>query len=133
MSHYVDIETEIQNQGALIRALERLGFKNKIEIHSIPQNLYGYQEDLRKQKANIIIRRKYVGINANDIGFEKTSNGRFIAHISEFDHNKYGESWQKKLFAYYGVEAAKIECEKMNYTYTETIDKKERPCLKIMI
>jgi len=133
MSHYVDVETEIQNQSALVRALERLGFKDKIEIHSIPQNLYGYQGDLRKQKANVIIRKKHVGRAANDIGFEKTSNGRFIAHISEFDHNKYGQSWQRKLFTYYGVEAAKIECEKMSYTYTETVDEKERPRLKIMI
>lgn len=133
MSHYVDIETEIQNQEALVRALERLGFKNKIEIHTTSQNLYGYQGDLRKQKANVIIRKKYVGRAANDIGFEKTSEGRFIAHISEYDHGKYGEKWQKKLFTYYGVEAAKIECEKMNYSYTETIDEKERPRLKIMI
>lgn len=133
MSHYVDIETEITDQKALVRALERLGFENKIEIHSSTRNLYGYRGDLRDQKANIIIRKKYVGTAANDIGFEKLSNGKYKAHISEYDHNKYGEKWQNKLFTLYNVEKSKMECEKYNLKYTEDVDEKERPRLRIIV
>lgn len=140
MSHYLDIETEINHQGALVRALERLGFKDKIEVHEKAQNLYGYQGDIRKDKAHVIIRRKYVGSAANDIGFEKTDTGKYRAHISEFDqgkgsysHNKgnYGDEWQKKLFTYYGVERAKIEFEKKRMKYTEELDEQNRIRLRV--
>jgi major membrane immunogen (membrane-anchored lipoprotein) len=133
MSHYVDIETEITDQTALVRALERCGFKNKIEIHEKAVNLYGYRGDVREQKANVIIRRKYVGTAANDIGFEKLNDGTYKAHISEYDHNQYNKKWQKKLLTLCNVEKAKIECEKYNLQYTEDVDEKQRPRLRVIV
>lgn len=142
MSHFVDIITEIKDKEALIKALERMGFKDKIEVYDVAQNLYGYQNDLRKQKAHVIIRKRYIGSSSNDIGFEKRSE-RFIAHISDFDQGtgeyagrtdaKYGETWQKKLYTYYGVEKAKIEFKNKDWEYIEDIDEKERPRLRVRI
>ena len=142
MSHYLEIETEINHQGALVRALGRMGFEGKIEVHDSAQNLYGYQGDVRNQKAHVIIRRKYVGNAANDIGFERLENGKYCVHISEFDQGKgfyssakekYGDEWQKKLFTYYGVERAKIEFEKKKMKYTEEIDEQNRIRLRVRI
>ena len=47
-------------------------------------SLYGYQGDRRKETANIVIRRKFVGSASNDLGFQKTDAG-YVAVISEFD------------------------------------------------
>jgi len=142
MSHFVNITTMIKDRHALIRALERMGFKGKIEIHEKPENLYGYQNDVRTEKAQVIIRRKHVGSSSNDIGFEQKANGLFVAHISEFDQGtgsyasrtgRYGKEWQMKLYTWYGVEKAKCEFEKQGMKYYEDVDDQERPRLRVKI
>jgi len=133
LSHFVEITTAIKNEQALIRALERVGFKNKIEVHETAQHLYGYQGDRRSQKAHVILRRKYVGHASNDIGFEKTSEGIYRAHISEFDHNNYGQVWQKNLQKLYAVELSKMEFEKKGWEYEEDVDEKNRPRLRVRL
>jgi hypothetical protein len=143
MSHYVNIVTQIKDLKALIRALGRLGFdQSKIEVYETAKPLIGYQGDSRSQKANVILRRKYVGSSSNDIGFERMSDGRYAAHISEFDQGtgtyashegKYGKTWQGKLNAYYGLEKAKMEYDKKGLKYFEDVDDKERPRLRVKI
>jgi len=142
MSHYVDILTEITDRDALVRALERVGFKGKIEVHETAVPLYGYLGDKRGQKAHVIIRRSFVGSSANDIGFEQAPDGKFKAHISEFEtgtgryaggDSKYGTEWQNKLYTYYGVEKSKCEFEKKKLKYIEDVDEKQRPRLHVFI
>lgn len=142
MSHYVDVLTEIRDTNALVRALGRLGFEGKVETHDKAQNLYGYHGDKRPQKAHVIIRRQFIGSSSNDIGFEKTNEGRFKAHISEFESatgayaggtGKYTQEWQKKLYTYYGVEKAKMTFEKKKISYTEDVDEQERPRLRAFV
>jgi Protein of unknown function (DUF1257) len=141
MSHYVNIVTQIKDQKALIKALGRLGFdKGKIEVYETPQSLCGYQNDVRPEKAHVILRKKFVGSSSNDIGFERQADGRYAAHISEFDQGTgsyaghegvYGKTWQGKLSAYYGVELAKSEYDKKGLKYFEDVDDKEQPRLRI--
>ena len=143
MSHFVNVVTQMKNREALILALIRSGFaENVIEVHDTPQNLYGYQGDVRAQKAHIIVRRRYVGSSSNDIGFENV-NGTFVAHISEFDSGtgsysghsnaRCNQVWQNKLGTYYGIETAKLECKKNRIRYTEDVDEQERPRLRMYI
>lgn len=143
MSHYVGIETQVTDGHALCRALGRMGFSpHQIERFDVGQPLYGYQGDKRKEKAHVIIRKKYVGPSANDIGFEKKDDGHYVAHISEFDQGigeysggtgKYGKKWQENLFTYYGVEAAKMGYESNHVEYTEDEDEEGRPRLRATI
>ena len=113
MSHYSEVQIEIRDGAALVAALERLGFKGKIEIYQEAQPLRGYKGDRREQQAHIIIRRQHVGLAANDIGFERQSDGSYKAWISDFDQsvtgNNYGKDWQGRLKQAYGVEKAKAE------------------------
>ncbi len=60
-----------------------MGYTN-IEVHEEAKNLYGYQGDKRKQKAHIIIRKKYVGSSSNDIGFLK-KDGKYLTIASAYD------------------------------------------------
>jgi hypothetical protein len=133
MSHFVKIKTKIRDRASLIKALEKLGFKDKIESYESAQHLYGYHGDKREQIAHIILRRKYVGSASNDIGFEQLPDGSFIAHISEYDHGRYGEAWQKKLFEFYGVEKAKTEFDNLGLSYVEDVEENDHPRLRVMI
>lgn len=135
MSHYLEIETNVCDQDALVRALGRVGFEGQVEVHETAQALYGYRGDRRKQKAHVIVRREHVGSASNDIGFERMPSGKFKSHISEYDTNSagYDEEWQERLYTYYGVEKAKQEYEVRNIKYTEDVDEKERPRLRAFL
>lgn len=133
MSHYLDITTQVTDKKALVRALERIGFKGHVEVHDKAQSLMGYQGDMRRQKAHVIIRKRYVGTASNDIGFLQNPDGRFVSYISEYDSSKYNAEWQKKLYTYYGVEKAKLEYENLGMQYTEDVDEKNRPRLRVSI
>jgi hypothetical protein len=98
-----------------------LGFKDKVEVHQEGQPLYGYQGDVRAQKAHIIIRREHVGRAANDLGFERQADGRYRVWVSEYDqkYNKYDDSWMGRLKQAYGVEKARAEAKKKGYRVSE--------------
>jgi len=85
MSAYKKIECDIVDKDSLLEALTLLNLS--FQDHEIPQNLYGWKDDQRNEKANIIINRKEVNIYtgaSNDIGF--LWNGeKYEMVISEYD------------------------------------------------
>jgi hypothetical protein len=122
MSAYVEVKTQIKDQEALVEAL--LEMRNKvgrpwtrddIEIHEEAQPLVGYMGKVRRQKANIIIRRKNVGGSANDIGFERTEDGTFVAHISDFDKHFHNEQWRQELNVEYGTKFVEKKAKAKGY------------------
>jgi hypothetical protein len=121
MSHYSEVTIGLTDEGCLLAALSRLGFKGKVEVHKEAQALYGYQGDLRAQKAHVIIRRQHVGPAANDLGFERQPDGRYRVWVSDYDvkYNKYDATWMGRLKQAYGVEKAKAEAKKRGYRVTE--------------
>jgi hypothetical protein len=121
MSHYSEVQIELIDEGFLVAALSRLGFKGKVEVHREAQPLYGYQGDVRAQKANVIIRRQHVGQAANDLGFERQPDGRYRVWVSDYDrkYNKYDDAWLGRLKQAYGVEKAKAEAKKRGYRVSE--------------
>jgi len=121
MSHYSEVAIELTDEGCLVAALGRLGFKGKVEVHREEQPLYGYQGDVRAQKAHIIIRRQHVGPAANDLGFERQADGKYRVWVSDYDvkYNKYDDPWLGRLKQAYGVEKARAEAKKRGYRVTE--------------
>jgi hypothetical protein len=121
MSHYSEVKIEFRDRAALVAALTRLGFAGKVETHQEAKALYGYQGDQREQQAHIIIRRQHVGLAANDIGFQRMSDGTYRAWISEYDkkHNGYNDAWLGRLKQAYGVERARAEARKKGYRVSE--------------
>ena len=121
MSHYSEVQIELIDEGCLVAALARLGFKGKVEVHREPQPLYGYQGDVRAQKAHIIIRQQHVGRAANDLGFERQPDGKYRVWVSDYDrtYNKYDDAWIGKLKQAYGVEKARAEAKKKGYRVSE--------------
>lgn len=129
MSHYLDLETCMTDEKALIKTLSRMGFDESIvEVNDNPVQMQNWKGIPTSQRANVIVRRKYLGSLVNDMGFEKTADGTYKAHIDE--SNKYGEAWRKKLATYYNVEKAKMAYDKRKIKYTESVDEQSRPVLK---
>jgi len=121
MSHYSEVSIELSDEGCLVAALNRLGFKDKVEEHREAQPLYGYQGDARAQMAHVIIRQQHVGRAANDLGFERQADGKYRVWVSEYDrkYNKYDDAWMGKLKQAYGVEKARAEAKKKGYRVSE--------------
>jgi hypothetical protein len=133
MSHFTRVKTQIKNKKCLVKALEDLGFKNSVEVHDTPQNLYGYQNDKREQTAEIILRRKHVGGASNDIGFVLREDGTYEAIISDYDQhnsasrkndltmktNGYGKEWQSLLNQIYAKHVVEDSAQTHGYHVTE--------------
>jgi hypothetical protein len=92
MSAYVPLQTEYNDEECLLAALAAQGYTT-VEVHKEAQHLIGYHGDSRPEKANIIVRRHYIGGASNDIGFVKGENGKYTAIISDFDKGKHNEKW----------------------------------------
>ena len=115
MSHFTTVRTQMKNREALVRALRSLGF-SAVEVHSIPQHLYGYVGDVRPQKAEIIVRRQYISMASNDIGFSRQKDGTFKATISEYDQGiGYNAEWLGRLSQQYAYEILQEHIRSQRY------------------
>ena len=86
MSHYAVIQTEFKYKDCLIAALKEIYGSKAVEVYEKPVNLIGYQGDIRKQKAHIVVRRKYIGPVSNDLGFLKDGETDYYSMIiSDYD------------------------------------------------
>jgi len=118
MSRYCTIETQFTDPDALVDSLMETGkwLRSQIEVHTNPQHLFGYHGDQRSEVAHVIIRRKNVGHNANDIGFVKSEDGNYQAIISEFDSRKHGATWVGELKGNYAYHKVRREMESRGRT-----------------
>jgi len=71
------------------------------QVRKVAKHLYGYMGDRREQVANIIIPKSQVGSASNDVGFQRTSDGKYIMHVSEYDRSSksFREDLLKQLYA----------------------------------
>ena len=96
MSEFVVAKTCIKNKDILIESLVQLGVeRDHIQVHETAANMEGYTGDRRKQTAEIIIPRKYVGSASNDVGWKLQKDGSYSVIVSEFD--KRHNFWRKML------------------------------------
>lgn len=83
MSKYLTFtDIVFKNEALLLEALADLGYRDVERGDALP--LYGYQGDERTERAQLVVRRKHIGVASNDLGFARTSDG-FTPIISEYD------------------------------------------------
>jgi hypothetical protein len=104
MSHFTRVRTKLRDAEALVAALKAVGL-SRVEVNEEPQNLYGYQGDIRPERAEVIVRRRDIGRLSNDIGFARQADGLFEAIISGYDRRRYDEAWLAGLFRSYSYAA----------------------------
>jgi hypothetical protein len=105
MSHYTRVRTKLNDAALLVAALNDVGYPT-VEVHGEPQQLYGYQGDLRPESAEVVVRRNHIGSASNDIGFARQTDGSFEAVISGFDAHRHDQHWLARLTQCYGHAAA---------------------------
>jgi hypothetical protein len=131
MSKYVLLNVEYKDGECLKGALKEVGY-TEIEEHAEAQPLYGYQGDQRAEKANIIIRRKFVGGASNDIGFVKNAKGGYDLVISEFD--KHNQKIMNELNQQYAALKTKKQFKHMGFTVMgQKVDPKGRIKIKVVV
>jgi len=118
MSHFTTIKTQFVDAKHLKQALADLGFKT-VEVHEVARHLYGYEGDVRRQTAEVIIRRKFVGPASNDIGFKRQSDGTFEAIISEFDREEYSKRWLNRLAQRYAYHVIREKLHQQGFAFVE--------------
>lgn len=145
MSEFVQCETKFKDKQALIDALVDMGWKlEQIEVCDKAEHLYGYHDDKRPEKANIIIRRNHVGGSSNDIGFVKEKDGTYRAIISEFDSSSaglharqtggYNQKWLGLVNAKYAERLFTRHAKKKGYDVkrvTKKVDGKDKVVLEL--
>ena len=121
MSKYSRVGTKFLNRIALRRALEEVFGKGHVEDCETPKALIGYHGDTRPEKADLIVRRKYVGSSSNDLGWTwNAATGVFDAIVSEYDAG-HARSRLDKLTQAYAVEVAKMTAEDLGYVVSGVI------------
>lgn len=110
MSHYSQGAVEIKDPESLVLALQELGFTP--EVHLEAQPLYGFQGDLRPERAHIIVRRAEIGSASNDVGFLIGPGGKIEAFISDYDaRGRFTAELMGRLTQLAGVHSLLKKCK----------------------
>lgn len=121
MSAYETQTSVLRDEDCLVKALCENGFtREQIEVHETPQHLIDYHGQKRGQMATVIIRRKFVGGAANDIGFNMTANGTYEVFVSDYDQHKHGPAWTLAVTKSYDEHVLIKQGAVMGYVYLGT-------------
>lgn len=123
-----------KNEKALIAALETKFGEGHVEVHENGAALFGYHGDNRANlqsnnpnyapPCHIIIRRKHVGSAANDIGYRRTEDGKYVAYISDYDSSStFPKKDQKNVLQEYTANVASKQLKSQGYTIKKVKDK----------
>lgn len=136
MSKYKLIQTEYRNFASLKKALADLNipFEEAANPTQPTMEMYGYQNDLRPQRASIVIRRDWLNKNwsqwqlgsrinpgaSNDIGFA-WNGSQFAALVSEYDQDQNGVvAGLQKLQQRYAFHEVNRQARAKGYTVRES-------------
>lgn len=125
MSEYRKSTTNCKDLDCLLDALVEMGYKREnIEVHDVPQQLYDFTgkathyTDRNGDKANVIVRRQFVGGAANDLGFKLNPETKtYDAIISNYDSHKHNKSWLAGLKTNYSEKNLIKTCKKQGFKY----------------
>jgi hypothetical protein len=77
-------------------ALEAVGLR-EVEIHDEPQPLLSWRNQPVGESAEVIVRRRFIGATADDLGFLRRPNGQFEAIVSEILLGRFDLRWFAEL------------------------------------
>lgn len=125
MSHYTQVKTEIRHVTALVNALRAMGYDH-VEVHESAQLLESNWGVNRREVAEVIIRRRYIGPGASDIGFQRQPSGEFVVIVDDIDRSRYcPESWMNRLTARYARDRVLASLEQQGVRMEDVIEREE--------
>lgn len=136
MSHFAEIKVAFdqKQEKELIAALETKFGEGHVEVHPDGGPLHGYQGDNRAKldskdpnyapPCHLIIRRKHVGSMANDVGYRRTEDGKYVAYISQYDSGAtYKKADQNKVAQDYAERVAIKQLKAKSYSVKRVVEK----------
>jgi len=101
MSQFVNEGLKIKDKDVLIEALKKMGIDQCDILVGENIHLRGYRGDLRKDTADIVVKKEaFPSTASNDFGFKKTANGQYNLIISEYDTRANSKFKTKLLQSY---------------------------------
>jgi hypothetical protein len=131
MSAYSTNKTQFKDVALLRLALAEMGFTGEmVEVNDTGKQLFDFQgtathyTEASGDKAHVIIRRRFIGRLANDIGFRRGADGHFEALLSAYDKScGYNEAWLGKLSAAYARNGIIQKAQKQGLRFAGTVKK----------
>lgn len=105
MSAYKKIDCSFKDQETLIDCLKHLGYDPV--IYKEKHNLSGYRNDIREEKAEIIVPKKQISSASNDLGFAYNGESKEYTMIcSDYDSHKGVADKVKQAYALVAIKSA---------------------------
>lgn len=136
MSHFTEIKVNFlqKNEKQLVAALETIFGEGNVEVHDDGASLVGYTGDNRStlSKSNpnyappchLIIRRKHVGGASNDIGYQRTEDGKYVSYISDYDKgSNFSAAKQNKVLQEYTAKVTEKQLKSQGYAMKREVQK----------
>jgi hypothetical protein len=78
VSHFTRVKTEFKDADILMKALEDIGYKGKVERHENPVSLAGWGDGrgVDTRYGEIVIRKRHLRPAYSDLGFERKRDGK---------------------------------------------------------
>jgi len=121
MSAYKSISCSFKDQKTLVECLKNIGY-NPV-VYKEKHNLRGYIDDIREQKAEIIVPKSDISMASNDLGFafnEDTSEYEMLC--SDYDIHRGVADKVKQSYALVAIKSA-LKKNKFNITLETTKNK----------
>lgn len=121
MSKYLTFpDLAFTDRRLLLAALADLGYSEVEEEEALP--LYGYQGDRRSETAELVIRRRHLGVASNDLGFARTPQG-YMPIVSDFDQRTLqGGQFLVKLRTAYSEQVVAEVTRRLHGTARRTVE-----------
>ena len=121
MSAYKQIKCSFSDREILILCLKEIGYEPV--IYKEKKQLMGYQDDVREEKAEIIIPRNQISSSSNDIGFAcNPENKEYVMLCLEYDLHK---GFADKIKQSYAVVSIKTALKRNKFTIGEETKNKQ--------
>ncbi len=134
MSHYTKCKTKISDQQALLKALASAFGWTNVEVHKTPQSLFGYQGDIRPERAEVIVRRQNISAASNDLGFQLAPDGTYQAIISEYDQGILGPDFLRTLSQTYSENIVRQELvQNQDFEVVERSENKQTKEIRLVL
>jgi hypothetical protein len=105
MSAYKSLSCSFKDFDTLIDALKELQYEPV--VYKEKQNLRGYTNDLREDKAEIIVPKNQISLASNDLGFSYDENtNEYNMICSEYDLHKGVGDKVKQSYALIAIKSA---------------------------
>ena len=121
MSAYKSISCSFKDQKTLVECLKNIGY-NPV-VYKEKHNLRGYIDDVREQKAEIIVPKSEISMASNDLGFAfDESKSEYVMLCSDYDIHRGVADKVKQSYALVAIKSA-LKKNKFNITLETTKNK----------